>query len=466
MNNSIFITISRGGTARNILQNRFYDLLKKNFNEIYIFSPAYADFRFRNEFGDKNVFFEKLLEQKDTIFNRLLRSFYTYIIYNPTTARMSRYGVAGQEVPRWYYLKYILYKAFFLPLSKCKFVRKFLQKIDLFILQRGMVKFYLDKIDRYNPTVIFCTSIFEDEDIALLKAGKKRKIPVVAMPKTWDNISKSYFRAKADMVIVWGEFMEEQMIKYQDYDRGVIKRIGVPQFDYYVEGSALMTREEFCDLYGLNKDKKIILICSEGKISKHDPDVVRMLLHAIENGDLVCDSQILVRPHFAYKNDEDKFREFASLTNIIIDRNYKPSAGFKDQWDYSRDQMDRFLNILYHSDVTINTHSTLTLDAAALNKPTILIMFDGYTKKPYYRSVARWYTTDYYRKVLAFKPGRAVGSESELIHSVNLYLKNPNLDKDNRKKMLDYICGNIDGKAGDRLYYLIKNLIPRQKYEG
>ncbi len=54
---TIFITISRGGTARNILKSDVYKILKALGNRIVILTPAYQDERFLKEFGAPNVFF-------------------------------------------------------------------------------------------------------------------------------------------------------------------------------------------------------------------------------------------------------------------------------------------------------------------------------------------------------------------------------------------------------------------------
>ena len=65
---TIFITISRGSLARNLLQNEFYGLIKDNFDRVVLLTPCHEDKRFVDEFKAKNVeiivFFKLYMLQK------------------------------------------------------------------------------------------------------------------------------------------------------------------------------------------------------------------------------------------------------------------------------------------------------------------------------------------------------------------------------------------------------------------
>ncbi len=411
---NVMITISRGGTARNLLKNTFFKELKKNFDQVFIVTPANNDERFISEFGAENVTFLPMLPSENTLLRLLIHKVNKYIIYNKTTEKLIRYDTVGDSLEPPSKVKYVVIKSLFYPLSKVQFVRKFLRWLDYLLLQKDMVRQYTSMILAHEPSVIFSTSMGEDSESALLKAARRLKVPSVAMPKSWDNPSKLYFRAKADTVVVWSHFMKKQMQTLQDYHPSQIAITGVPQFDYYSDNALIESREDFCASLGLDPNKKIIFFGSEGKYVPTDPDVAGVIADLIDQDAFKQPAQLLIRPHFAHKDDHLKFKDYFDRPNVVVDRQNNPSSNFRDRWDYSDKQMNHFLNSLYHSDVVINTCSTLTLDGAAMGKPVILINFDGPTPKPFHRSVKRWYLTDYFTEILSVKAAQVVESEEQL----------------------------------------------------
>ena len=447
----VVLTISRGATARNLLQNDFFELLKKEAEEIHILTPAFEDQRFKAEFGAANVHLHNLIEVKNTKADHALLGLHKYLIYNKTIAKSSRYGVAGQKVTRALFFKYILLKAIFLPLSKLRFLRKAALKIDLATRMKKEVAHYEKLFADIQPDLVFASSIIEPEDAAVLRAAKNKGIRTYGMAKTWDNPSKMYFRARADHVAVWSQFMKDQMMDYQDYEDEEITIVGVPQFDYYADEKASTSREDFFKRAKLNPKKLTILFGSEGKVVPTDPDIVEIIMEAVRDEKLP-ELQVFVRPHFAYKNDHKKFDRLLQQGGVSVDTGFDYTPAFRDQWDYSREQMLHFKSMIQESAIMINTASTLTLDAIALGRPVILINFDGHKKLPFHESVGRWYTTDYYSKIVESGAAMVVDSKEKLIRAIQALLDNPDLKKEEQDKLVSEFAYKIDGKAGRRLF--------------
>lgn len=457
---TIFISISRGLVARNILQNDFLKLIKKHFKKIIILSPAYNDKQFINEFNGQGVEFVELKESKVSNFEEIVARIFSFLIFNKNTKRLILYDTADNNRSRLKYIrqygKYILLRMIFQPLTWLKFPRKFLLHFDYYFLQRKAVNEFRVLIKKYQPDLVFSASIMEYADAALLKAARKEGIKSAAMPKSWDNPSKGYFRARADKVAVWSPFVKKQMIKLQDYKKEDLEIVGVPQFDYYIDENRILSREKFCQKLGLDPAKKIILFGSEGKLMPADPEIVRIILNFIKRKELTDKCQILIRPHFAYNGDRDKFKDFFQEESVKVDDFNNPSKYFSDSWDYSQEQMNHFLNIIYHSDLVISTCSTLSLDAIALHKPAIVIKFDAGGKRPLFRSVARWYVCDYYSRILELGGVFKAESINGLKKGINLLLKKPRCFSCQENKIRDEFCYKIDGQSGKRLFSFIK----------
>jgi CDP-glycerol glycerophosphotransferase (TagB/SpsB family) len=266
-------------------------------------------------------------------------------------------------------------------------------------------------------------------------------------------------RTKPDMTVVWNEFSREQVLRFQNMKDENIHIIGVPQFDSNFDERLFMSREEFCQLYGLDPIKKIILHCSSGKLFPTDVTIAELLASYIRENKFPFPSQLLVRPHYGYVNDDEKFETVKGKPGVVIDLFNNPSNLLRDRWDYSTDFKKRFINTLRHADVVINTSSTITLDALCYDKPVILIAFDGKEKIPYKESVERWYETLYYRKIISYGATKYAKSELELIDDITAYMKNPELNGKERARLRSDFTYKLDGQAGKRFAFIVEEVI-------
>ena len=454
----IAITISRGGIARNILQNEFFELLKKEAEEIFLITTAHADDeRFRQEFGAENVTFLPFIEDYSDKISGFLQKFNQLLVFNRNTKRLFLYDYVGETGNIGIkYIKYILSGIIFFPLSKISFIKKISWWVDNKFAQKNLVDRYRKMLEVNKPHMVFVTSLADENESALLKAAGTLGIPTVGMPKSWDNPSKRLFQTKADKVVVWNPFMTKQMVKLQGYKRKNIVEIGVPQFDHYIDKSKLLSKEEFCSKNSLDPQKKIIVFGSEGKLIPSDSYVSECLTNIINSDSLIDECQLFIRPHFGYKQDEKKFTNLLDKKNVVIDTRNNPSSNFRDKWDYSREQMDHLFNLICHADVLVTTCSTLLIDATAVGTPTILIFFDDKSNAPFYKSVRRWYECDYYHEIRKLKAAREAHSPGGLAQHLNELLKNPNTLLPEREKMIEEFIYKIDGLAGRRLFDVIK----------
>ena len=150
-------------------------------------------------------------------------------------------------------------------------------------------------------------------------------------------------------------------------------------------------------------------------------------------------------------NDLMPSYEIKNTNTVFIDSNYDHSTGFKDRWDYSKNQIKYFTNIMRYADIVITSASTISLDAAAFDKPVINITFDGYKKIPYAESIAHWYDSEYHGRVVKTGGVWMVDNEIELLNSINSYLDNPTLLSAGRERLRNYFCYKIDGLSGNRI---------------
>ncbi len=444
---TILLTMSRGGTARNILQTDAYKILKDSGERLVIVTPAYNDERFIKEFSADNVFFEPLIELKSwSTIDHILVGLHMAIVYNRSSELWDRYGIYDKKEGSWF--KCAFKKMLFKPLSFFPWLKDFLRFLDERLVRDSM---YTELFDKYKPDLVFSTSVMEDADVYILKQARQRKIPTIGMVKTWDNTSKMNFRVKVDKLLVWSQYVKDESIRFQNYLADDVVIVGIPQFDFYVDPNYLARREDFFREIGADPKKQLIVFGSEGKISAHDGDIANIIVSAIDEKKLKLSSQLFIRPHFMYPDDVQKFSVSASHACVILDREYNHSKSFKDNWDYSKQQIRRLTNILYHADILITSASTLLLDGSAFDTPMIAIGFDGYVPVPKKESISKWYESEYMKTLMDQKGVEYVTSDEQLISSINQYFENRDMHALGRKRMRDYMCYKIDGKAGERI---------------
>ncbi len=443
---TIFITLSRGSIVRNILQTDVYKFLHESGARLVFFTPAWNDEEFKRAFSAANVLFEPLPRANWGKLDTFLIGLAKGLIYNRSTYLVDRFGIYSKKEANL--VRYIFKRLFFWPLSKLHFLRNILRTFD------GWVAFdpsLISIFEKYKPDLVYSTNPSESDDAIVLKAARRYGVPTAEMPKSWDNLSKLSFRAKADKLLAWSEYVKGEAIKFQNYKVEDIHIVGIPHFDIYKQPERLMSREDFFRFIGADLNKRLLLFGSEGKVSANDPDIVETIIKFMAEGELSAPCQLFIRPYLSFPDDEKKFSRFAGSPNVIVDRWFNPKPAFYDHWDYSREQHEFMANLLHWADMMVTSMSTLTLDASANDLPIINIAYDGYDTKPYGESMIRYYDSEHYRVVVGTGAPMLLRNGKELKDGINAYLADRSLRAEGRKNLVDYFCAPLDGRSGRRV---------------
>jgi hypothetical protein len=212
-------------------------------------------------------------------------------------------------------------------------------------------------------------------------------------------------------------------------------------------------------MLGLDPLKAMIFFSIPGDWkTPYTKDILIELSHRIDAGRFTKPIQILAQIHPKYPSS----CEGLSIPHVIIRR---PGTLLVSKKETSIDMgiagsfaftfTDKDVGELYDavrfSEVCINIESTLTLDAAAARKPSILIGYDGNQKTPYWRSVARLYERDHYRNVVQIGAAPLVSSHDELEREINAFLSDPGYRLAERRELECQLLYKRDGKASERV---------------
>jgi CDP-glycerol glycerophosphotransferase (TagB/SpsB family) len=130
---------------------------------------------------------------------------------------------------------------------------------------------------------------------------------------------------------------------------------------------------------------------------------------------------------------------------------------------YSGEDMDEKSSMMAHSDVLVTVYSTMVVETAVHDTPIVAAVIDvpgGWNKPKKYslslKKIGNWPTHKRFRDA---KAGRVSENADQLQEAINLYLTNPALDKDERRKFVEQEITYTDSSSGKRTAEYILNVL-------
>lgn len=303
-----------------------------------------------------------------------------------------------------------------------------------------------------RPDALLTTGPFWYTEPAVTAAAKRLQIPVLAMIPSWDNVTtKSRMMFDYDGYLVWSEKTKHELHRFYPKSRDVpIYVVGAPQFDVFFQNRFRRTRAEFCAGQGLMPELPIILyaVGSPNFLQEHHAavDMARKVARG-ELGDL----QMIVRPHPIHDNAQmtELFRPF--LPRVVLQQTGAAGTELTAR-SQNETQVVEWINSFLHADVVINLASTVMIDAAIFDRPVINLDFDAAPGKPQEALIKEINHTWDHMKPIAESGGCWLASDpDEVVKAVETYLQHPELHRDKRRWMAEYVCGHLDGRCGERM---------------
>src|SRR3989344_209517 len=128
--------------------------------------------------------------------------------------------------------------------------------------------------------------------------------------------------------------------------------------------------------------------------------------------------------------------------------------------------MEHLADTIFYAAVIITTTSSISIDAALFDKPTINIAFDGWEKRPFWKSVRRKFSKYHAHYQYIVKSGGVsiAWTFDELVAAINRYLEHPELDREGRARIVSEQCYKHDGQSGKRIAGSLLNFMEAREY--
>jgi hypothetical protein len=302
------------------------------------------------------------------------------------------------------------------------------------------------------------------------REAQRNQLSVVASITNYDNLLSKGFRGfLPDVLAVWSQKMKKQAVDLLKVPANRVAITGPTAFDRYFTPLS-ESRENFLAKRGLDPHKKTVFYAGHTSIVTYF-DFLELVFKLQKPGGILADCNLIIRPYPHQKvADWSGMKIFRSLISQI------PHVYISDPFEHSNDlfeQMtgeavdtssDELHGILRYSDLMINYFSTLGLEAAICDLPTIHI---GYDKFTYQISPMAWSVTGAHNAHNQDAQRRAasqvVTSDKHLTQAIEAYLNNRNLHQAERLEYALSECEFLDGHATERLAEVIATTSPRLK---
>jgi len=308
----------------------------------------------------------------------------------------------------------------------------------------------------FPPSLVVSSHPLMISDWRLFYAAKRRRIPTLAIVRSWDNILKG-LKILPDFLAVWNEINRKEAMDRYGYTENEVIVTGSPPFDRYFLPGTLQPRDAYLSAAGLNPGRPVIVYATLGQFhyAYDETFLLDLLLKLADEHDELAEAQIVCRLH-----PMSQIRYFWKYTTnprvtLSFPKTYDKTIG----WSMTVEEADDSANLLCHADVVITPTSTMMLEAPIFDTPTILPIFS--TVQPelaerYFGGLA----LKQHCKPLAEKEWLPfVRSEQELADALLQAIRDPELGREGRLAVVEEYVPFRDGKCGERVARLILDLM-------
>jgi hypothetical protein len=440
----ILLSIPNTLSTRNLLRTDVLARLKASADKVVIVAPFADEPEFRREFVHGNVVAYRMTPYRPGAFERrLFSALYNLYLSGPAPRSLQLFLDRWADNHPWIGPIRRAGTRRLLPL-----LRPAAPLAERLYTRIGPTPEYDALLARERPDVAVFSRLFYCDEIPLMRAAARAGVPTIGAVASWDNLTnKGPLLPRLDRLIVWNDLMRDEAVRYHGYARSEVDVAGAPHHDMlYTERNRLADRRTFFSRFGLDPEKKLVTYAGEDPIIAPDaPLYVDEIDRAIREGRLGR-SQLLVRPH--PQDDPRRWERVRNLPGVFFDLPGKPSDHY---WmDMSRDDLRRLYETMWHSDVIVNVTSTVVLDAAFFDTPSVCIGYAYSHPRTYFNSPLRFFEMDHYRYIIGAGAIRLAHTEEELIAAISASLDDPSLNAEGRRRIVREIGQFEDGRSGER----------------
>ncbi len=348
--------------------------------------------------------------------------------------------------------------------------KKGLEEVRVLINKKERSTYYyktcIDTLKNEKPDFVFCTNQRIIDAVAPLLAARDLKIPTGTFIFSWDNLPKATLVVDADYYFVWSDFMKKEMQEYYPLvDSNKVIITGTPQFESHFDTNILLSKNDFYDLYNLDKSKEYICFSGDDlTTSPDDPKYLEDFARAVTSlnnkgynlGILFrkCPVDFSGRYHFLLSEYKDVIVEVAPKWENI-----------NNTWNTMLPtKADSVLlsNTIAHSLFVVNLGSSMVFDYATFNKPCAYFNYNQKEQLNFNWDIYKCYNYVHFRSM----PKEAVvylNDANTIETEITEIIKDHSKTVEMANTWFDIICKAPQGISSQRIIEAMKVIISNTK---
>ncbi len=307
-------------------------------------------------------------------------------------------------------------------------------------------------VDQWRPDVVVATHLSHRYGRCLIAAARRRRIPTVGNLVSWDNAYRP-LSVRPDRITCWSERNRGELMSMCAYESDQIDVIGAPAFDAYFEPASRWTREELCGRLGLDPARPILLFATLGQMTlfMDETFTFEATMRAVRDGRIQGSPQVVLRLHPTSR--AVFFERHLGQRDVVVSRyrGYIPWMA----WAPWRDEIILAANLLRHADVCVSPGSTMTIESAIFDTPTVMPVMNAYQPDAYNSMIERNWLQAHFKPLLERGVLQIARTEDQLVTLVNQALADRTAFAPASRKIREALLGPLDGKATQRLAEVI-----------
>lgn len=229
-----------------------------------------------------------------------------------------------------------------------------------------------EQVKSFKPDLVAITvggMRYGSIDLDYIKAARALGAKSVAVALTWDSLStKALIQIHPDLLLAWNDMHELHAFEHHGIPKEKVAIAGSYMFDDWFEfiGRGPNPREEFCEKYGL--DPKRDLIVYLGSAATTAPDerwLIKEAREALNNSSnpRLRSSEMIFRPH---PTRAKSFHDMRIPKVLVL-----PKDGtLRD----SEENMRLLYDTLHHAFSAVTVYTNALIEAIIMNKPVVTLM--------------------------------------------------------------------------------------------
>src|SRR5579859_5720856 len=193
--------------------------------------------------------------------------------------------------------------------------------------------------------------------------------------------------------------------------------------------------------------KTLLLATSSFTYESDQTYLVDMLISAIRTGEIRQPLQIVLRLH--PDDRAGRYLKYRHAPEVILDipERFLATLG----WTMTQADLDRMAALLRHADVMVNFATTVTLESAIVDTPTLLVAFSPIDPDEMQRYVVGLHFRMHYKALVDRDLVPVAWDRAQLVNWINRYLDDPSLYRAQRATIVRDWVQFTDGASGQRL---------------